>query len=74
MNWKPEVTTDDTGRWTANGLCFATQQEAMAWARDLSFRWTLVRDYRAVESHDPVNYQYNTQLAVLERLTEGEPA
>ena len=74
MSWKPELITDLTGEFMINGLCFATEREALAWARDLSFRWTLVRDYRAVESGDQVNYRYNTELAVLERLSEGEPA
>jgi hypothetical protein len=36
---------------------FATEQEARRWAGDLMMRWTAVRDFRAVESPDPVNYR-----------------
>jgi hypothetical protein len=59
MSWKPEVQTDITGKWYGNALRFATQDEAYNSARDLSMRWTLVLDYRATESEDPVNYSYN---------------
>ena len=55
MSWKPEVIADSTGQWVPNGLAFATKAEAEAWARDLAWRWTAVRDYRAVESDQPVN-------------------
>ena len=57
MSWKPEVIADSSGKWCGNGLRFATQQEAEDNARDLSYRWTLVRDWRAVECDDPVNYR-----------------
>lgn len=56
MSWKPEVQTTDDGKWTGNGMAFATKEEADRWAVDLSMRWTLVRDVRAVESTEPVNY------------------
>lgn len=55
MSWKPEVFVD--GGWHSNALRFATKEEAQASAVDLKFRWTLVRDARAVESADPVNYK-----------------
>ena len=58
MSWAPEVQTDDSGRWYANQLRFATKQEALENAQDLSQRWMLVRAYRAVESDEPVNYSY----------------
>lgn len=57
MSYKPEVITDSTGKWYGNALRFATYEEALASARDLASRWLLVREYRAVESPDPVNYQ-----------------
>jgi hypothetical protein len=53
MSFKPEVTTDSSGKFYGNALTFATYDEALANAQDLSWRWTLVRDYRAVESTDP---------------------
>jgi len=58
MSFKPEVQTDDSGKWYGNGLRFATEQEAVDNARDLMGRWLAVRDYRASESPDPVNYRW----------------
>ena len=58
MSFKPEVSTDSSGKFYDNALCFATYAEALQSASELSRRWTLVRDYRAVESDDPVNYAY----------------
>jgi hypothetical protein len=58
MSWKPEVIADSSGQWVGNALRFATEAEAYASARDLASRWTLVRDYRATDSPDPVNYQW----------------
>jgi len=58
MSWKPEVQTDDTGKWYDNALRFNTQKEAIDNARDLKARWFLVRKYRATECGDPVNYRY----------------
>jgi len=55
VSWAPEVIADDSGKWCGNGLRFATEAEARGWAQDLAMRWTLVRDYRAVPSNEPVN-------------------
>lgn len=60
MSWKPEVTTDSSGKWYGNALRFATKQEAYENARGLSYRWFTVRSYRATESDDPVNYTYSS--------------
>lgn len=68
MSWKPEVIADNTGNWVGNGLRFATQAEAQQNASDLAMRWTSVRDFRATESTDPVNYSY-----VDRRLVAVEP-
>jgi hypothetical protein len=56
-SWKPEVIADSTGKWIGNGLRFATEQEAYDSAAALAWRWTAVRDHRAAESDDPVNYR-----------------
>ncbi|MHC4179458.1 MAG: hypothetical protein ACYSWU_18250 [Planctomycetota bacterium] len=45
-----EVKADDSGRWCGNGLTFATIPEAEAYAKDLTSRWTAVREWRVVES------------------------
>lgn len=57
MSWRPEVIADSSGEWTPNGLRFATKEEAEYYALDLAMRWTSVRDWRAVENADPVNYR-----------------
>ena len=57
-SWKPEVIADDSGVWYGNALRFATRAEAEENAAALGRRWMLVRDTRAVESDDPVNYAW----------------
>lgn len=74
MSYKPEVQTDNTGKWYGNALRFATYQEAYENARDLSLQWFAVRDYRATESLDPANYRYNLETRKLERLGANENA
>ena len=61
-SFRPEVVADRSGKFCGNGLRFATEAEALESARNLAARWTLVTDYRATESPDPVNY----------RLVDGE--
>jgi len=59
VSWKPEVqVVNEPGQWHGNALRFATKQEAEDNARDLMSRWMLVTDTRAVESTDPINYQW----------------
>jgi hypothetical protein len=53
-SFKAEVIADSSGEWCSNGLRFATRKEAEAYGLDLSLRWTAVRDFRVVESVDPV--------------------
>jgi len=57
-SWCPEVIADNSGQWSRNGLRFATEQEAADWARDLSGRWLLVREYRAAPTTDAVTHRY----------------
>jgi hypothetical protein len=59
QSWRPEVVADAGGKWTPNGLCFATRDEAYRWAQDLSYRWILVSKYRAMPCSEPVNYRYD---------------
>ena len=54
-NWKPEVEVD--GKFSQNALVFATEEEALQSARDLTARWMLVTNYRAVPTEDAVNYK-----------------
>jgi hypothetical protein len=57
VSFAPEVIADSSG-WTGNGLRFATFAEADANVRNLYSRWTSVREFRVVESSDPVNYKW----------------
>lgn len=58
MSFKPQVITVSSGKFCGNALAFATRAEAEASARDLAGRWTLVTDWRAIESDEPVNHIY----------------
>lgn len=53
-SFKVEVVADSSREWVGNGLRFASQLEAESYAKSLSMRWTAVRDWRVVESTDPV--------------------
>ena len=53
MSWKVEVVVDDSGEWVRDPLRFETEQEALAYARDLEFRCSAIRDKRMVKSEDP---------------------
>jgi hypothetical protein len=58
VSWKIEVVVDDSGEWESDPLRFETPREALAYARDLEFRWSAVRDKRIVKSEDPVNHSW----------------
>jgi hypothetical protein len=72
MSWAPEVIADATGEWLGNGLRFATEAEALASAPNLAGQWFAVRDWRAVESDDPVNYRWVN--GELEEVPDEQPA
>ena len=57
MSYRPMVQV--SGKWAGNGARFATEDEATASARDLMSRWTLVENYGAEHSEDPVNYAWD---------------
>jgi len=59
MSFIVEVQTDSTGKWYSNYLRFPTDEQAEAYARDLSSRWTAVKDWRVSEIHQPANYTYH---------------
>lgn len=44
-----------SGKWVGNGLRFSKREDAETWVTGLSWRWTLVRDTRVVESEDEPN-------------------
>lgn len=58
MSYRPMVLV---GReWAGNGVRFATEDEALASARDLMSRWTLVVNYGSEYSDDPVNCAWDS--------------
>lgn len=70
MSFKAEVIADDSGKWSGNGMAFATEPEAEQYAKDLMNRWFLVREWRVVESDQPVNYKI--EEGVLSATTESQ--
>jgi hypothetical protein len=58
MPFKAEVIADSSGKFVGNSLVFATKEEAEGYARDLAGRWTLVREWRVVETAEEVNYTF----------------
>jgi hypothetical protein len=61
MSWKFEVVMDDSGEWESDSLRFATQQEALAYARDLEFRCSAIRDKRIVRCENPDWFEGDSQ-------------
>jgi len=53
-SYKVEVIADSTGKWCGNAMRYATEAEARAQAEALAWRWTAVREWRVVESDEPV--------------------
>lgn len=53
-SFKAEVVADSSGEFVGNSLRFETRKLAEVYAQDLASRWTLVSDWRVVESTDPV--------------------
>jgi hypothetical protein len=66
-SWAPEVFVD--GKWSRNGVRFATEKEALSNASDLMSRWFLVEKYRATEADDPVNYRWDAALGLVSTQT-----
>ena len=57
-SWAAEVVADSSGRWSRNGLRFATAKEAWDSGHELMSRWFAVTDVRAAPTKDPVNYRF----------------
>lgn len=62
MGYKAEVLAE--GKWTGNGMVFATKKEAEDYGRDLLARWFVPTDSRAVQVNEPVNYSYTDRQLV----------
>ncbi len=48
--FKVEVVADSSGKWVGNSLRFDTVEAAEAYARDLAWRWTSVRNWQVVDA------------------------
>ena len=66
MAFKVEVIADSSGKWCANGLVFATKEAAEEYARDLMWRWTAVREWRAVETDEAPNIDREPKDSLIE--------
>jgi hypothetical protein len=60
MPWKVEFVMDDSGEWIGDPLRFKTEQEALAYARDLEFRCAAVRDKRLLRCEDTINQNFSS--------------
>ena len=69
MSFKPEVQVN--GEWSNNTLCFATNLEALGYARDLYSRWTLTTNYRAIEGSEPVTHKWKEDTRELTDIDTG---
>ena len=57
MSWKPAFTIGSEKNCT-NGQSFATKEEAEKSAHSRFNRWTMPSEWYAIESSDPVSYQW----------------
>lgn len=64
-SWRPVVKVYGDDKWHGNALRFATQEEAMANARDLHGRWMATIDYAAQTSDDPPNYRWDAEKGLV---------
>jgi hypothetical protein len=56
MSWASYVTTSgDNGKFSTNGLRFATEAEADQYGKDLAGRWFAVIKWESRQTEDPVN-------------------
>ena len=60
MSWKVEFVMDDSGEWIGDPLRFETEQEALAYARDLEFRCSAVRDKRLLRCEYSINQNFSS--------------
>jgi len=60
MSWKVEFVMDDSGEWIGDPLRFKTEQEALAYARDLEFRCSAIRDKRLSRCEESINQNFSS--------------
>ena len=57
QSFKPQVQTDNSGRWYDNALRFETEAEAFESAESLAQRWFSVIAYRAAPCDEPPKHK-----------------
>lgn len=57
MNYRPMVKVGSDPEFYGNAQVFATAEEAHESARDLMYRWLLVKEAGIEETDAPVNYR-----------------
>lgn len=57
QSFKPQVQTDNSGRWYDNALRFETEAEAYQSAEELAQRWFSVIAYRAAPCDEPPKHK-----------------
>jgi hypothetical protein len=67
MSYTTEFQVDSTGEWRGGAVCFATEEEAIAYIVSRDPRGTSLLDIRVVQSGDPVNFSWVNSKA--ERVT-----
>jgi hypothetical protein len=57
MSYKVEINAagDPPDSWVSNALRFSSWDRADKYGLDLMWRWTAVKEYRVVESTDPID-------------------
>jgi hypothetical protein len=71
MSWKGEVQTDSSGKWYDNAVRLPDEKQAMEYTYDLFMRWTAVKEWRVVQSEDPVNYDWVAGQLIGRDMREG---
>ena len=69
-SYKAEVIADSTGTWNSNALRFPTERQALDYAENLSWRWMLVREWRATPSDDPPTHTFDAGRVI--EIAKGE--
>lgn len=62
MSFKVEVKTANDLDWVGNGLLFPTEEQAQAYASNLEWRWTAIRETRVSLVLAAANYTYDASL------------
>ena len=74
MGFKPTIKTMDDSKFYANGLCFATREEAEFSAKDIYSRWLMATEWAVEESDEEVNYSIDLETGKMNAVEKEEEA